>query len=99
MEGTSSPPTISTKVQRIAELARGGPELAFTTLGHYLDVEWLYEAYRRTRKDGARGVDEQSAQDYERELEESLQMLLNHAKAGTYRADPVNDFETVDGGV
>jgi hypothetical protein len=32
-----------------------------TTLAHYIDVPFLHEAYRRTRKDGAVGVDGQTA--------------------------------------
>jgi hypothetical protein len=31
--------------------------MAFTSLAHLLDIDWLKEAYRRTRKDGAVGVD------------------------------------------
>jgi group II intron reverse transcriptase/maturase len=89
MAGTSSPSTISTKLQRIAKLAKEGPQMAFTTLAHHIDVEWLQEAYRRSRKDGAVGVDGQTAEAYEENLEENLQMLLNHAKAGTYHAPPV----------
>jgi group II intron reverse transcriptase/maturase len=55
-----------------------------------MDVEWLREAYRRTRKDGAPGVDRQTAQDYAERLEENLQALLNRAKSGDhYRAPPV----------
>jgi len=38
------------------------PGVAFTTLAHHIDIEWLYEAYRRTRKDGAVGVDGQTAE-------------------------------------
>ena len=34
--------------------------MALTTLAHHIDVDWLREAYRRTRKDGARGVDGQT---------------------------------------
>ena len=89
MEGTLSPQTISAKIDRIAELARTRPEMAFTTLGHHLDVEWMQEAYRRTRKDGAMGVDGCGAAEFEQDLEENLQMLINHAKAGTYYAPPV----------
>jgi len=63
--------------------------MAFTTLGHHLDVEWMQEAYRRTRKDGAAGVDGCGAAEFEQDLEENLQMLVNHAKAGTYYAPPV----------
>jgi len=70
-------------------LAKQAPQMAFTTLNHYIDLEWLKEAYRRTRKDGAVGVDGQTARGYEANLEANLQSLLNRAKSGTYRAPPV----------
>jgi len=61
MPGTPSPETISTRRQRIAELARQSPQAAFTTLAHHIDIDWMVEAFRRTRKDGAVGVDGQTA--------------------------------------
>ena len=48
------------------------PEMSFTSLNHYIDMDWLYEAYRRTRKDGAPGVDGQTASAYAEHLEENL---------------------------
>jgi len=81
--------TVTTKLERIAKMAkeiRGAP---LTTLAHHMDVDWLREAYRRTRKDGARGVDGQSAEQYAERLEENLRSLLERAKSGTYRAPPV----------
>jgi group II intron reverse transcriptase/maturase len=54
-----------------------------------MDLDWLKEAYRRTRKDGAVGVDGQTAADYGCDLEANLTSLLNRAKSGTYRAPPV----------
>ena len=81
--------TVSTKLERIAKLAREGPDLAFTSLNHHIDLDWLKEAYRRTRKGGAVGVDRQSAQQYAANLEDNLQSLLRRAKSGTYRAPPV----------
>jgi len=89
MAGTPSPSPVSTRLQRIAELARSAPEMAFTTLHHYIDLELLREAYRRTRKDGAVGVDGQTAETYAATLEENLQSLLNRFKSGTYKAPPV----------
>jgi RNA-directed DNA polymerase len=80
---------ISTKLQRIAELAREMPQAALTTLAHHIDLDLLLEAYRRTRKDGAVGVDGQTAQEYAEKLEENLRHLLERAKSGTYRAPPV----------
>ena len=89
MEETQGSPTVCTKLERIALLAKKKPGEALTTLAHHIDVEWLHEAYRRTRKDGARGVDGQSAQQYEERLEENLRSLLERAKSGAYRAPPV----------
>lgn len=89
MTETSSPELISTKQRRIAELARQYPQTAFTTLSHHIDLAWLTEAYRRTRKDGAVGVDGQTAAQYEEHLEENLQSLLDRAKSGRYRAPAV----------
>jgi len=81
--------TVYTKLERVAKLARQAPEMVFTSLSHHIDVDWLREAQRRTRKDGAPGVDGQTAEQYEEHLEENLQDLLNRAKSGNYRAPPV----------
>ncbi len=57
MARTLSREVISTRQQKIVELARMEPKMALTTLAHHIDTVWLAEAYRRTRKDGAVGVD------------------------------------------
>jgi RNA-directed DNA polymerase len=88
-EGTLTPKNVCTKLERIAELAKRTPKIQLRTLAHHIDVEWLTEAYRRTRKDGAVGVDGQSAAEYATHLETNLQSLLDRAKSGTYRAPPV----------
>ncbi len=74
--------SVSTKQQRIAELAKQSPGMVFTPLAYHMDVEWLREAYRRTRKDGAAGVDGITAQEYEGNLEANLRDLLERAKSG-----------------
>jgi group II intron reverse transcriptase/maturase len=66
------------------------PGVGLTSLAHHLDLDWMREAYRRTRKDGAPGIDGQTATEYEGNLEENLRSLLNRAKEGdSYRAPPV----------
>lgn len=89
MTATSSADRISPKLARIAELARRSPDMVFTTLFHHVDMDWMREAYRRTRKDGAVGVDGQDAAAFAAELEGNLRRLLDAAKSGTYRAPPV----------
>jgi RNA-directed DNA polymerase len=80
---------VLTKQQRIAELARKNPKMVFTSLNHYLDFEWLKEAYARTRKDGATGVDGQTAKEYAENLDTNLTSLLERMKSGAYKAPPV----------
>ena len=80
---------LSTKRQRIAELARSKRGVALSTLHHVLDLEWLKEAYRLTRKDGASGVDGVTAADYAENLEANLLDLLGRIKSGRYQAPPV----------
>ena len=81
--------SVSTKLQRIAQLAGENRKRALVSLAHHIDVDFLREAYRRTRKDGAPGVDGQTAAMYEENLEENLQSLLDRFKSGRYQAPPV----------
>ena len=83
---TSRSEVISTKLARIATLSREKPQMVWTTLAHHIDVDWLREAFARTRKDGATGVDRQTAREYEEHLEDSLRALLERVHAGQYRA-------------
>lgn len=89
MGETLSSQTVTTKLDRIATMAKTIRDAPLTTLAHHIDMDWLREAHRQTRKDGARGVDGQSAEQYAEHLEENLQSLLDRAKSGTYRAPPV----------
>jgi len=90
--------SVSTKQERIAELAKQSPQMAFTSLAYLMDIDWLKEAYRRTRKDGAVGVDGVTAAEYEQDLEGNLQRLLDRAKSGTYQAPPVRRVHIPKGG-
>jgi RNA-directed DNA polymerase len=89
MTETSGSQDISTKLQRIAKLAKEIRGATLKTLAHHIDVDWLREAYRRTRKGGAPGVDGVSAKQFAEHLEDNLQSLLERAKSGRYWAPPV----------
>jgi RNA-directed DNA polymerase len=80
---------VSTRQQRIAELAQQAPHMGFTSLNHHLDLTWLLVAYWSTRRDGAVGVDGITAADYEADRIANLRSLLDRAKSGSYRAPPV----------
>lgn len=93
-----NPTIVSPQQERIAALAKRSPQMAFTSLAYLMDVDWLKEAYRRTRKDGAVGVDGVTVDDYEQDLEGHLKSLLDRAKSGTYRAPPVRRVHIPKGG-
>jgi RNA-directed DNA polymerase len=89
MGDTSRSPTITTQLQRIAEQAKKYPEMVFTTLAHLMDVDFLREAYQRTRKDSAPGIDGVTAAMYAEHLEENLRDLHERLRSGRYQAPPV----------
>jgi hypothetical protein len=63
--------------------------VALSSLHHVIDLEWMKEAYRLTRKDGAPGIDGVMADDYATNLEANLLDLLDRIKSGRYKAPPV----------
>ena len=70
-------------------MARTKPGTARCSLHHVIDLDWMKEAHRLTRKDGAPGIDGVTAADYEANLEANLLDLLDRIKSGRYRAPPV----------
>jgi group II intron reverse transcriptase/maturase len=89
MTETPSSSNVLTKQHKIADLASRKRDVTLETLAHHIDLDWLREAYRRTRKTGAVGVDGVDAEAYEEHLDENLQSLLNRFKSGVYRAPAV----------
>ena len=80
---------ISRKQAEIATRAKQMPNTALRTLAHHIDCDWLREAYRQTRKNGAPGIDGVTAEEYAQDLEGNLRALHQRLRSGTYRAPPV----------
>jgi RNA-directed DNA polymerase len=88
-EEAGRPVDVSTKQQRIAQMAERYPGEALTSIHHFMDEEWLREAYSRLRKSSAPGVDGETVEQYGEVLEERLPDLLKRARSGSYHAPPV----------
>jgi RNA-directed DNA polymerase len=82
-------PTISPKLERIAELAKADSELQFTSIAHLLNVDMLIEAFGLLRKDAASGVSGTTVCDYAENLEENLEGLHDRLRSQRYKAPPV----------
>jgi group II intron reverse transcriptase/maturase len=63
--------------------------MVFTTLAHLIDVDFLREAYRLTRKSAAPGIDKVTAKDYAKNLEQNFGDLDDRLRSGRYVAPPV----------
>ena len=68
MRDTQKSALISTQLRQIAEQAIENPDQVFISLAHRMDEDFLYEAYRRVRKDGAQGLSRVTAKEYAENL-------------------------------
>ena len=89
MEDRLRSQSISTKLQKIAEMAANAPEMVFTTLVHLMDEDFLKESFNQIRVGGAAGVDKVSWSEYAGNLDTNVKALHERLRGGTYRAQPV----------
>lgn len=87
--GDRTPESVSTKLHRITEMAKRDAKFVFTNLMHLIDENFLWEAHRLVRKDGASGVDGETAQSYAEALGQNIRSLHWRMKSGRYKAPPV----------
>jgi RNA-directed DNA polymerase len=92
VEGTRSDArklgSLCPRLDRVAKLAAEQPRARFTSLAHLMDEEFLGAAWRRIRKDGAVGVDGQTARQYEENLVTNVRDLHERLRSGRYKAPP-----------
>jgi len=87
--GALIPEPLSTKLNRLSETARTNPAFQFRTLAHLINGELLLKAYQALRKDAAAGVDNVTAQEYEKNLQGNLTDLHQRLRERRYRAQPL----------
>jgi len=77
---------LSTKLNRLSEIANQDPRIKFTSLAHLLDVECLAESYRELNRYASVGVDQVSYKAYGKKLEANIADLVQRLKTNGYRA-------------
>jgi group II intron reverse transcriptase/maturase len=70
-------------------MATSKPKMIFTSLAHLIDIPFLREAWKRTRKDSSPGIDDMTAAEYAVNLDANLLNLHQRLKIGTYTAPSV----------
>lgn len=89
MTGTELEKPLSTKLNRLSELASKDPRLKFTSLAHLLDEECLEECYRELNRYAAYGIDQVSWKTYGENLKGNLTDLTSRMKSNRYRAQDI----------
>lgn len=89
MVDTQRSEPVFTKLQRIAEMAKSKPSMVFTSLAHLIDLPFLREAWSKTKRDSAPGIDGITFNEYAANLDANLLSLHQRLKTGTYIAPPV----------
>ena len=77
---------LSTKLNRLSEIAGQDPRVKFTSLAHLLDAECLKESYRELNRHAASGIDRISYVEYGKHLDENIADLVERLKSKRYRA-------------
>jgi RNA-directed DNA polymerase len=80
---------MSTKLDRITELAKEDPKRQFYSIAHMITPEALYAAFRGVRKKASAGVDGVTYEGYERDAARNIQTLHEKLKNGRYQAQPL----------
>ena len=88
---------MSTLLAQIAKKAQSDRKVRFTSLAHLLTPEFLKETWKTINRHGAGGIDGESIEQFESELEHRVQEICARLKAGAYRAPPVRRVEIPKG--
>jgi RNA-directed DNA polymerase len=86
---TQSRGALPPNLMRVNEAARRDKRTRFTALLHHVDVAALERAFRRVKRSAAPGVDGETVESYEGNLQERLTELCDRVHRRSYRPQPV----------
>ncbi|HBC71429.1 MAG TPA: reverse transcriptase [Coxiellaceae bacterium] len=77
------------KLNQITEKAKRDKRLKFTSLIHHINEANLVRCYSELKKDKASGIDGITVEEYGRNLEKNISLLVGKLKSKEYRPQPV----------
>ena len=79
---------METKLERIAEISASSPRPEFTSLYHLINKEMLLQCHKELNGSKAVGMDEITKREYERNLEQNIDDLVERLKRKSYKPQP-----------
>lgn len=80
---------METKLVRIAEISGNNSKEVFTSLYHLLNKKMLMQYHKELNGDKAVGIDGIAKQQYQANLDENIENLVERLKKKSYRPQPV----------
>ena len=84
---------METKLERISQLSRENPEMAFTSIGHLINAELLKECHEGMDGRKAVGIDGVSKEAYDKNLDVNIRDLVERLKRHAYKPQPARRIE------
>lgn len=79
---------METKLERIAEISAHSPRPEFTSLYHLINKDMLLQCHKELDGSKAVGIDEITKKEYERNLEQNIDGLVERLKRKSYKPQP-----------
>lgn len=80
--------SVLSRLGRISDRAKSNPEEVFNNLFSAISVDLLRHAFYKLERGKASGMDDQTVEQYEADLESNLQSLVTQLHRGSYRPKP-----------
>ncbi len=84
---------METKLERISQMSRENPRMIFTSIGHLINKEMLKSCHEAMDGTKAKGIDGVSKEDYEKNLDDNLDKLIDRMKRKAYHPQPARRVE------
>ncbi len=88
---------MSTALSRIALKAKENPKIRFTSLAHLLTPVFLRETWKQMNRRAASGIDGETMEEFESNLDQRIEELVEQLKAGSYKAPLIRRVEIPKG--
>ena len=79
---------METKLERISQLSKENPNMEFTSIYHLINRELLIECHKSIDGNKAVGIDKVTKAEYETNLEENIECLVDRLKRKAYKPKP-----------
>ena len=79
---------METKLERIAKISKGNPKEVFTSIYHLINKELLLKCHKELDGNKASGIDDMTKAEYNENLQENINKLVNSLKDKTFKPTP-----------